>query len=153
MCYTVSQLPPSGRHLASCAPTCLIARPVQFHRRAANMRQGDRPDLASNGEPSISHAAAATMFRVSTRFVQRAAKLKEVAPEAFEDVKRGELSLNKALKLGDPRSIGVLAFVTPLGSTLLLLAVRGQKPTVWVLAAAVLIVGAAAVAVRTTQAG
>ncbi len=55
---------------------------------------------------------------------------------------------DKALKLGDPRSIGVLAFLTPLASTTLLLVVRGERPTIWLAAAAVLIVGAAVVAVR-----
>lgn len=55
---------------------------------------------------------------------------------------------DKALKLGDPRTIGVLAFLTPLASTLILLTVRGQRPTVWVFLAAILIVGSAAVAVR-----
>ncbi len=55
---------------------------------------------------------------------------------------------DRALKLGDPRTIGVLAFLAPLASTLLLLFVRGQRPTVWIGAAALLIVGAAAVALR-----
>ncbi len=55
---------------------------------------------------------------------------------------------DRALKLGDPRSIGVLAFLTPLASTLLLLTVRGERPTIWIVAAAVLIIGAALVAVR-----
>lgn len=55
---------------------------------------------------------------------------------------------DKALKLGDPRTIGVLSFITPLASTLLLLAVRGQRPTIWIGAAALLIVGAAVLALR-----
>ena len=53
-----------------------------------------------------------------------------------------------ALKRGDARKIGLLSFITPLLSTLLLLAARGETPGVHVLAAAVLIVGAAIVGTR-----
>ena len=53
-----------------------------------------------------------------------------------------------ALKRGDPRRIGLLAYLTPLGSTLLLLVTTGRSPTVWIVGAAALIVGAALVAVR-----
>jgi drug/metabolite transporter (DMT)-like permease len=55
---------------------------------------------------------------------------------------------DKALKLGDPRRIGVLSFLTPLASTLLLLASRGQAPTAPVLLGGALIIGAAIVAAR-----
>ncbi len=48
-----------------------------------------------------------------------------------------------ALKRGDARHIGLLSFITPLLSTLLLLVLRGQMPTWHVLAAAAMIVGAA----------
>ncbi len=60
---------------------------------------------------------------------------------------------DRALKLGDPRTIGVLAFLAPLTSTVLLLFVRGQRPTLWTAASALLIVGAAAVALRGSRAG
>lgn len=53
-----------------------------------------------------------------------------------------------ALKRGDARKIGLLSFITPLLSTLLLLAVRGETPGLHVLAAALLIVGAAVVGTR-----
>jgi drug/metabolite transporter (DMT)-like permease len=53
-----------------------------------------------------------------------------------------------ALKRGDARHIGLLSFITPLASTLLLLLVRGQMPTWHVLAAAVLIIGAAVLGSR-----
>jgi drug/metabolite transporter (DMT)-like permease len=53
-----------------------------------------------------------------------------------------------ALKRGDPRHIGVLSFLTPLLSTLLLLAVRGEQPSASVGAAAVMIVGAAVLGTR-----
>lgn len=53
-----------------------------------------------------------------------------------------------ALKRGDARQIGVLSFITPLLSTLTLLAVRGERPSVAVGVAAVLIIGAAVVATR-----
>ena len=53
-----------------------------------------------------------------------------------------------ALKLGDARQIGVLSFLTPLGSTLLLLWVRGEKPSLSVALSAALIMGAAWVGTR-----
>jgi drug/metabolite transporter (DMT)-like permease len=55
---------------------------------------------------------------------------------------------DKALKLGDPRQIGVLSYLTPLASTLVLLAVTRQ-PLGWHIAAAsALIIGAAVVGTR-----
>ena len=53
-----------------------------------------------------------------------------------------------ALKRGDARQIGVLSFLTPLLSTLLLLAMRGERPSATVLLAALLIIGAAVIATR-----
>ena len=53
-----------------------------------------------------------------------------------------------ALKRGDPRRIGILSYLTPLASTLVLVATTGRSLTVWILGAAALIVGAAIVAVR-----
>lgn len=53
-----------------------------------------------------------------------------------------------ALKRGDARQIGLLSFLTPLGSTLVLLTVRGEIPHVSVVLAAALIVGAAWVGTR-----
>jgi drug/metabolite transporter (DMT)-like permease len=48
-----------------------------------------------------------------------------------------------AIKLGDPRRIGLLAFATPIFSTVLLLVTTGQ-PLQWnVAVAAILVVGAA----------
>jgi drug/metabolite transporter (DMT)-like permease len=55
---------------------------------------------------------------------------------------------DRAFKTGDPRTIGVLSFLTPLASTALLLFVRGEHPTLWIAAAAVLIIGAALTATR-----
>ncbi len=55
---------------------------------------------------------------------------------------------DRALKLGDPRTIGVLSYLTPLASTLLLIAVTGRALTVWIGLATVLIVGAALLAMR-----
>jgi drug/metabolite transporter (DMT)-like permease len=48
-----------------------------------------------------------------------------------------------ALKRGDARHIGWLSFLTPLGSTWVLLLVRGEALSLSTLGAAVLIVGAA----------
>lgn len=53
-----------------------------------------------------------------------------------------------ALKRGDARQIGVLSFLTPLLSTLTLLAIRGESPSLSVLVAGVMIIGAAVVATR-----
>ncbi|MCU0927046.1 MAG: DMT family transporter [Hydrogenophaga sp.] len=53
-----------------------------------------------------------------------------------------------ALKRGDARQIGVLSFLTPLLSTLTLLAVRGERPSLSVAVAAVMIIGAAVMATR-----
>lgn len=53
-----------------------------------------------------------------------------------------------ALKRGDARQIGVLSFLTPLLSTLTLLAVRGEQPSASVAVAAVMIIGAAVMATR-----
>ncbi len=53
-----------------------------------------------------------------------------------------------ALKRGDARQIGVLSFLTPLLSTLTLLAVRGERPSSSVAVAAVMIIGAAVMATR-----
>jgi drug/metabolite transporter (DMT)-like permease len=60
---------------------------------------------------------------------------------------------DKALKTGDPRSIGVLSYATPLGSTVTLLLVTG-RPFSWsVLGAAVLIIGAAALGMSIRERG
>ena len=48
-----------------------------------------------------------------------------------------------ALKAGDPRRIGLLAFLTPLLSTLVVMGVTGQPPSLPLAAGAAMIVGAA----------
>jgi drug/metabolite transporter (DMT)-like permease len=53
-----------------------------------------------------------------------------------------------ALKRGDAQQIGVLSFLTPLLSTLVLLGVRGESMSASVVLAALMIVGAAVVARR-----
>jgi drug/metabolite transporter (DMT)-like permease len=53
-----------------------------------------------------------------------------------------------ALKRGDPRRIGILSYLTPLASTLLLVLTTGRPLTIWIAGAALLIVGAAIVGVR-----
>lgn len=55
---------------------------------------------------------------------------------------------DRALKLGDPRTIGVLSYLTPLASTLLLIVLTGRALSVWIGLAALLIAGAALLAVR-----
>lgn len=54
-----------------------------------------------------------------------------------------------ALKRGDPRTIGVLSYLTPLLSTALLMVVTQRPFTLHIAAAALLIVGAALAAVKT----
>ena len=55
-----------------------------------------------------------------------------------------------ALKRGDPRTIGLLAFLTPLLSTLLLLLSRGQTPSPSIVLAAALVASAAAIGTRSS---
>jgi drug/metabolite transporter (DMT)-like permease len=55
---------------------------------------------------------------------------------------------DKALKLGDPRQIGILSYITPLASTLLLVLVSGRPLTWNIGAAAALIIGAAIMGTR-----
>lgn len=52
---------------------------------------------------------------------------------------------DRALKTGDARRIGILSYLTPLASTLMLSFVSGRPLTVWIAGAAALIVGAALV--------
>jgi drug/metabolite transporter (DMT)-like permease len=53
-----------------------------------------------------------------------------------------------ALKRGDPRRIGILSYLTPLASTLLLAVTTDHALTPWIAGAALLIVGAAAIGMR-----
>lgn len=55
---------------------------------------------------------------------------------------------DKALKLGDARQIGILSYLTPLGSTALLMLVGGRAWSWSVALAAVMIIGAAALGTR-----
>lgn len=55
---------------------------------------------------------------------------------------------DKALKLGDARQIGILSYLTPLGSTALLMLVSGRAWNWSVALAAVMIIGAAALGTR-----
>lgn len=55
---------------------------------------------------------------------------------------------DKALKLGDPRQIGILSYITPLASTLLLMLLTGRSPTWSIALAAALIIGAAVLGTR-----
>lgn len=56
-----------------------------------------------------------------------------------------------ALKRGDARQIGVLSFLTPLLSTLALLWLRGESPSLSVVLAAVMIIGAAVLGSRASR--
>ncbi|MCM5678527.1 DMT family transporter [Schlegelella sp. S2-27] len=53
-----------------------------------------------------------------------------------------------ALKRGDPRRIGVLSYLTPLASTVLLVLATGRGFTLWIAGAAALIIGAAVIGMR-----
>ncbi|HYF42859.1 MAG TPA: DMT family transporter [Ramlibacter sp.] len=55
---------------------------------------------------------------------------------------------DKALKTGDARHIGILSYLTPLGSTALLILASGRTLTAGVAAAAALIIGAAVLGTR-----
>lgn len=54
-----------------------------------------------------------------------------------------------ALKRSDPRRIGLLSYLTPLASTLLLALTTGRPLTPWIAGAALLVVGAALVGLKT----
>ncbi|NMM75998.1 DMT family transporter [Acidovorax sp. SRB_24] len=56
---------------------------------------------------------------------------------------------DRALKLGDPRHIGILSYITPLASTALLMAVTGRPVNASIGMATALILGAAVLGVRT----
>ena len=56
---------------------------------------------------------------------------------------------DKALKLGDARQIGILSYLTPLGSTALLMLVSGRALSWSIGLAAVMIIGAAVLGTRT----
>lgn len=55
---------------------------------------------------------------------------------------------DKALKLGDARQIGILSYLTPLGSTALLMVVSGRAWSASVAMAAMMIIGAAVLGTR-----
>lgn len=55
---------------------------------------------------------------------------------------------DKALKGGDARQIGILSYITPLASTVMLLVVSGRPLTTGIVTAAVMIIGAAIVGTR-----
>ena len=55
---------------------------------------------------------------------------------------------DRALKLGDPRHVGLVSYLTPLASTALLLLVSGRSWSASLAAAAILVVGAALVGLR-----
>ncbi len=55
---------------------------------------------------------------------------------------------DKALKGGDARQIGILSYITPLASTVMLLVVSGRPLTTGIVIAAVMIIGAAIVGTR-----
>ena len=59
---------------------------------------------------------------------------------------------DKALKLGDPRQIGILSYITPFASTMLLIVATGRTPTWSIALAALLIIGAAVAGTRPSQA-
>lgn len=58
---------------------------------------------------------------------------------------------DKALKRGDPRQIGILSYLTPLASTVLLLVTSGRALTPSIALAAALIIGAAVVGTRSSD--
>jgi len=56
---------------------------------------------------------------------------------------------DRALKLGDPRQIGILSYLTPLASTLLLIVVSGREFGWSIALAAAMVIGAAVIGTRT----
>jgi hypothetical protein len=65
--------------------------------KVANMRQGERTDLASKGGKSFSQEDAAKLFNVGTSSVQRAVVvIKYGSAELQQSVQRGEISVSAA---------------------------------------------------------
>jgi len=63
----------------------------------ANMRQGERTDLQPSAKlPKVSQAEAAQIVGVSERLVRDAVKVRNDAPEIFEEVKAGRMTVNAA---------------------------------------------------------
>jgi drug/metabolite transporter (DMT)-like permease len=58
---------------------------------------------------------------------------------------------DRALKLGDPRQIGILSYATPLASTTLLMLATGRAPTWHLAASAALILGGGALGTRASD--
>ena len=58
---------------------------------------------------------------------------------------------DKALKLGDPRQIGILSYITPLASTTLLIVFTGRSFSASIIVAAVLIISAEIVGTRVRE--
>lgn len=84
----------SRRHLSE-SQRALVAAKI------ANMRQGERTDIAPNGG-KISQDAAADQLKVSTRSVQRAKKVLESGDDGLINaVNNGELSVSAAADMTD----------------------------------------------------
>ncbi|MGE0073112.1 MAG: DMT family transporter [Thiomonas sp.] len=94
----------------------------------------------------VCHAALEPAVRLSAR------ELLLIAVLGLGPLGGAFLLWDKALKLGDPRTIGVLSYLTPLASTLLLVLVTGRALTPWIGLAALLIIGAALLAMRADRA-
>jgi len=66
----------------------------------ANLEDGQR--ASSKGEAAVTQTQAADLLNVSKRSVERAKKVKEENPEAFEKIKSGEQTVGGAVKALKP---------------------------------------------------
>ena len=88
------------RHLTTSQRAAVAAELLPIYEVSAKRRQGTRADLVANLPPS-SHKArddAAAAFNISSRIVQTAKAVRAASPDLHEAVKRGELTVNAAIR-------------------------------------------------------
>ena len=89
------------RHLTAGQRAAVAVELLPVLKEEAKQRQGTRTDLLPNmvkGEPIHSHQKAAEIVGVSKGYVEDAEKIKEEAPDLFEAVKQGTMTIPKAKK-------------------------------------------------------
>lgn len=92
------------RHLTSGQRACLAIDVLPMleaearERMTAGTNQYSPVELIPQGEGGKSRDHAADMFKTNPRYVSDAKKLKNEAPEVFNDVKSGKTSLNYAMR-------------------------------------------------------
>ena len=91
------------RHLSSGARAALAVEAKPLYEAEAKKRQGQRTDLSdANFQEKVpesqSRDKAATDFGTNGRYVTQAEKVKAQAPEVFENLKQGKVSMQDAMR-------------------------------------------------------